>query len=138
MFYHVLFFILSMLLALGMLSELLLALEALIAWNALDQLLSDRAGVRSHHLCPFLIKNVLADRRKLCHSSLGVVDVELSRQVQLVIDYLVKTDMARRADNGSSLLGSLFNLLVVHKCRVFVFSLLKFCFQYMASVLCKS
>ena len=123
MLLQVFLLVLLMLLALAMLLQLLLALEELIARNAFGELFCDRAGVGSDHLGAFLVENVLGDGRQLGHSSLGVVDVELSRQVQLVIDYLVKADVASRADDRPRLL---FNL-AVHICRVFC---LLFCFKY--------
>ena len=39
------------------------------------------------------VKNVFANRCQLSHSSLGIVDVKLRRQVQFVVDDFVEADV---------------------------------------------
>ena len=65
--------------------------------------LRKRARIGRRHLRPFLLKHLFSDRRKLGNSPLGIVHMELSGQMQLVIDDRVKFNMTCRTDDISVL-----------------------------------
>ena len=99
MLHQILLLVLFVLLALFVLFELLLTLEALTTSHTLNNLLRNGTGIGRDHLRPLQIEDVLGDRWELRHSPLGVVDVELRGQVQLVVHDLVEADVARRTND---------------------------------------
>ena len=85
--------VLLMFLAFLVLFHLLSALEQLITRLTFVNHFADRTSVGTHHLCLFLLKDVLGDRIEFGHSSLGIVYVEFGRQMQFIVDDGVEFDM---------------------------------------------
>ena len=91
---QVLFLALFVLLCSLVLGELLLTLEALVAGLAFYRNLRNGTCVGQHHRFLLLLEKVLSDGCQLCDATFSVVNVELSGQVQLVVNHRAELDVA--------------------------------------------
>ena len=90
MLLQILLLVTPVLLRLFVLVELLEAFEGFAAGLTLVGDLAHRTGVCGDHLGLLELKHVFSDGWQLCDPSLGVVNVELSQQMQLVILHRLK------------------------------------------------
>ena len=118
MLFRVLLLATLALLALLVFFQLRLTLECLVAWDALEDGVSDCARVGFNHLGLLLLEHVFRDGTEIKDAPLGVVDVEFSRQVELVGDDAVELNVASCADDLLLALTSIDLLVDVHYFRL--------------------